>query len=1009
MRRKSSKGRRSKTITKLLSGNREETKVEEKIVQVIHKTPEKSSDYDRYLCDETWDINPKTDYTYARTGSYSPRYLGRKWVTPNMSRYRIRYKGGTSSARSDIDYDGYISSEYSDDDRVTTDDILDTDSDISYERVLEDGIELRSGKNLKTMREILHEHDQKLEQSEIMQSTSRHAYTTSKLETKTRSRRDVYNENTNAQTRSTGNRLNKELVKARYTQSEQKQGRYSGVGSYQSSRDDFEYGNVDYSGVRSRRNLNTDFSNSRRLQEQQQQYTGNGVDTRTNKSRSGYDEVDNRMSRSGYTITKVTKTVSEEYLDSDRDVTEKGSVEASEKDDRARRISALNSSSNNVNLYGLDSEVEFSDTDTTSTKRSTYSTSSNSRNGRNNTDLSTHSNSTITTIVTTVTETVSIFTSPVWNTIGRPARDYVVQPLISAVMSVLYVIWLLATRPFMYLVQSIRQLCSWLMSSRFDEILSGVVRSPLLLLTTIQYVSWQLIMMDTWLFKRRNGRRCCLCLPLLLILPFLLMLLTGYDIMSERSTLLGLFQRDTTYIPTPLADTEKQEYFSQLNAEVKNIILQLQTNQQKEQLTTADVEAIVYRIVAKENNDLKSNLQGSQNEALINQAQWKIEQEAKLTDMQDRHNVLVASINDLESSIDKHRAVMADSDATMKEESSQHILGLEEKLTALHMELQDLDKAYAALLARVNACCHNETYYATAVKDNVNAILAEMMKGHMSGNPTQDAFTEWLHSNYVSRDVLDERLKDLASDLTSSVLVMIKELQESQQQQYIHLEQQQQEIQNSQQQHVHVTADGASIGEQVYQVRRMIEEALLKYSSDKTGIADYALESAGGVVVSTRCSESYYRKTALVSVFGVPLWYTSNSPRTVIQPEVYPGQCWAFKGVEGYLVIKTSTIVTPSGFTLEHIPKSLAPTGEIDSAPKDFTVLGLQSEYDTQGISLGNYTYDDNGNPMQFFPIQVKSDVKPFNLFELKIQNNYGNRVYTCLYRFRIHGTPYRK
>ena len=40
---------------------------------------------------------------------------------------------------------------------------------------------------------------------------------------------------------------------------------------------------------------------------------------------------------------------------------------------------------------------------------------------------------------------------------------------------------------------------------------------------------------------------------------------------------------------------------------------------------------------------------------------------------------------------------------------------------------------------------------------------------------------------------------------------------------------------------------------------------------------------SGGTVVSTRCSETYYRKTALVSVFGIPLWYTSNSPRTVIQ------------------------------------------------------------------------------------------------------------------------------
>lgn len=40
---------------------------------------------------------------------------------------------------------------------------------------------------------------------------------------------------------------------------------------------------------------------------------------------------------------------------------------------------------------------------------------------------------------------------------------------------------------------------------------------------------------------------------------------------------------------------------------------------------------------------------------------------------------------------------------------------------------------------------------------------------------------------------------------------------------------------------------------------------------------------AGGSVLSTRCSETYETKTALVSLFGVPLWYFSQSPRVVIQ------------------------------------------------------------------------------------------------------------------------------
>lgn len=62
----------------------------------------------------------------------------------------------------------------------------------------------------------------------------------------------------------------------------------------------------------------------------------------------------------------------------------------------------------------------------------------------------------------------------------------------------------------------------------------------------------------------------------------------------------------------------------------------------------------------------------------------------------------------------------------IKSESSVHLASLEEKLAALQAELKALEDEYAALVKRVNACCHNETYYAAAVQQNVNAILAEV-------------------------------------------------------------------------------------------------------------------------------------------------------------------------------------------------------------------------------------------------------------------------------------------
>ena len=51
-----------------------------------------------------------------------------------------------------------------------------------------------------------------------------------------------------------------------------------------------------------------------------------------------------------------------------------------------------------------------------------------------------------------------------------------------------------------------------------------------------------------------------------------------------------------------------------------------------------------------------------------------------------------------------------------------------------------------------------------------------------------------------------------------------------------------------------------------------------------------------GSILSTRCSETFETKTALMSLFGLPLWYFSQSPRVIIQvrtagtglPAVFP-------------------------------------------------------------------------------------------------------------------------
>ncbi|NWH96405.1 SUN2 protein, partial [Aegithalos caudatus] len=189
------------------------------------------------------------------------------------------------------------------------------------------------------------------------------------------------------------------------------------------------------------------------------------------------------------------------------------------------------------------------------------------------------------------------------------------------------------------------------------------------------------------------------------------------------------------------------------------------------------------------------------------------------------------------------------------------------------------------------------------------------------------------------------------------------------------------------------------------QVHLIVDQALKRYSEDRVGMVDYALESAGASVINTRCSETYETRTALLSLFGIPLWYHSQSPRVILQPDVNPGNCWAFRGSQGFAVIRLSGIIRPMAVTLEHIPKALSPQGTIPSAPKDFAVYGLKEEGEEEGLLLGQFTYNHDGNPIQTFYLEGDS-MGTYQLAELRVLSNWGHPEYTCIYRFRVHGEP---
>ncbi|XP_052841357.1 klaroid protein isoform X1 [Drosophila gunungcola] len=338
-------------------------------------------------------------------------------------------------------------------------------------------------------------------------------------------------------------------------------------------------------------------------------------------------------------------------------------------------------------------------------------------------------------------------------------------------------------------------------------------------------------------------------------------------------------------------------------------------------------------------------------------------------------------------------------------------LGQEDLLERMQRHELAQDRRFSGLLAEIESKLSslNDSQFALLNKQ-IKLSLVEILgfkqstAGGAAGQLDDVDLQNWVRSMFVAKDYLEQQLLELNKRTNnnirdeierSSILLMSDISERLKREMLLVVEAKHNESTKALKGHIREE-----------EVRQIVKTVLAIYDADKTGLVDFALESAGGQILSTRCTESYQTKSAQISVFGIPLWYPTNTPRVAISPNVQPGECWAFQGFPGFLVLKLNSLVYVTGFTLEHIPKSLSPTGRIDSAPKNFTVWGLEQEKDQDPVLFGEYQFEDNGASLQYFAVQSLDIKRPYDIVELRIETNHGQPTYTCLYRFRVHGKP---
>ena len=253
-------------------------------------------------------------------------------------------------------------------------------------------------------------------------------------------------------------------------------------------------------------------------------------------------------------------------------------------------------------------------------------------------------------------------------------------------------------------------------------------------------------------------------------------------------------------------------------------------------------------------------------------------------------------------------------------EKENHVMS--ENLTKIREELKNLEEGQQMTSAEIQKCCGDKSDINLVIENKVSGLVAQLKQDLTDKLVTE----EQLNLRLMQVDSDNMNNYEYTTELVEETKAEIKELISSK------VEDLKRDLSLDT-----MTSPGESNGTMDSSVdsgdvKRIVREALTKYDADKTGLFDFALETAGGSVLTTKCTEPYQMTSAVMSVWGIPFWWDTNTPRycinagfklinrtqsrTILQPGTSPGQCWAFRGSHGVIVVQLSASIHITAVTI---------------------------------------------------------------------------------------------
>ncbi|TPX63784.1 hypothetical protein SpCBS45565_g06362 [Spizellomyces sp. 'palustris'] len=346
---------------------------------------------------------------------------------------------------------------------------------------------------------------------------------------------------------------------------------------------------------------------------------------------------------------------------------------------------------------------------------------------------------------------------------------------------------------------------------------------------------------------------------------------------------------------------------------------------------------------------------------------------------------------------------------------------------AFHAQVQELSSKVARL-ERV------DTYSPEEFRFMLNVKSAEIEESAKQYGDDAKQYCDDATKGLKIKEQIDEVQRKYLDDAATLIRQQIEELQQKMtqdttaRQQDEALGQQQEALEQK------IAALNAAVATLVSKTQ-YLEARTIK--PDTVGMADYALESAGGRIILGLTSPTYAPPTETDWIhyfWGTPK-ARGQRPSTAIQPEVLPGNCWPMQGNHGRLAIALATPTVPTHITIEHAAKELwgGHTG-LASAPRDFEAwavydhegfakMDLDSEearrasvsWETQphALMIASNTFEPMESSLRTFEIDHVAYRNLENMAFMhgqqvqtvvfRFRSNWGKEDWTCIYRVRVH------